>query len=76
MKNEKEQPVKLPVPSMEQIREWSKRDLEASHYFLGLILRYPEVVEKIANEIYQHAMKTENGAAIDHVKQSEDAGIS
>lgn len=54
-------------PSKEMVIEWVKRDITAAHYFLGVVIRYPEVMDTMGAEIYDHAQKKENGAAIDHV---------
>lgn len=56
-------------PSREQVREWTKRDLLAASYFLNLLQRYPEIIDEMADLIYDHATIKENGAAIDHVNQ-------
>lgn len=55
-------------PTREQVRDWVKRDLSACHYFLGALLRYPDVIQELADGIYDHANKVENGSAIDHKK--------
>lgn len=59
-------------PTREDVREWTKRDLLAASYFLNLLQRYPEIVEQMADMIYDHATMKENGAAIDHVKQESN----
>lgn len=59
------------APTVEQVREFIKKDLEAAHYFLGLMLRYPDVLDRAAADIHGHAMSTEQGAAIDHVKDAK-----
>lgn len=53
---------------MEKVLEWCQRDLVACHYFLGLMLRYPEVVKKAAEEMYEHVKMKEGGSAIDTAK--------
>lgn len=62
MKKTEKAPEQKPTP--EQVREWTKKDLIAAHYFLGMLQRYPEIIDKLADEIYAHAMARENGAAI------------
>lgn len=52
---------------------WVKADLRSAHYFLGMLMRYPEIMDSCAQQIYDHAMKKEGGAAIDHVKAPQDA---
>lgn len=52
----------------EMVRDWVKRDVSAAHYFMGVLMRYPEVIDRMADEIFEHANKKENGAAIDHLK--------
>lgn len=58
------------APTVEMVKDWVKTDLKTAHYFLGLLLRYPEIVDRAAEEIYEHANRVENGAAIDHVKNA------
>lgn len=61
-------PVTPKVPTKEQIREWVRRDLHSAHYFMGILLRYPEIMDSCAQQIYDYAMKKENGPGIDHVE--------
>ncbi|QCQ85061.1 hypothetical protein [Blackfly microvirus SF02] len=64
---------KKPSPTKEMVKEWVKRDLSSAHYFLGVLLRYPEIMDDCAEQIYDHVMLKENGSAIDHVS---GAGMS
>lgn len=57
------------MPTREQVREWAKRDCTAAHYFLGMLIRYPDIIEKMADEIYEKALTTEQGPAIDTVQK-------
>lgn len=59
------------IPPPEQVEIWVKKDLEAAHYFLGLLLQYPEVIKTAAAQIHAHVMAKENGSAIDHVTNPE-----
>lgn len=71
-----EKSPKQEAPSREAVQSWVKKDLASAHYLLGVLLhRYPDVINSLANDVYDHAMKLENGAAIDHVqaKPHEDA---
>jgi len=52
------------IPDKQTVIEWVKRDMHAAHYFLGLLLRYPEIVERVANDILAHVHSRENGPAI------------
>lgn len=66
-------------PTPELVKEWVKRDLASAHYFLGVLMRYPEIMDACAQQIYEHVMLKENGAAIDHIPSAqpevhEDAG--
>lgn len=63
--------TKTPKPTPEMVRDWVERDVKTAHYFLGLLLRYPDVIKAAADSIYEHANAVENGAAIDHVKDSK-----
>lgn len=59
--------VKVEMPTKDQVREWIKRDISASSYFLGMLLRYPDICEKLADELYTRIVSEEQGALIDHV---------
>lgn len=65
------EPGQKVAPTQEQVQAWVKRDLEAAHYFLGLLLQYPEVIAIAAKEIREHVLRKENGAGIDHVKGAQ-----
>jgi len=54
------------VPNKETIVKWVRRDLEAAHYFLGLLLRYPSILETAAKELLEHSQKV--GAPIETEK--------
>lgn len=58
------------VPSREDVHEWIKRDISAASYFLSMLLRYPDIMESIAGEIYARVLKDEQGSGIDHVEKS------
>lgn len=58
------------TPTQDQVKEWVRRDITASSYFLSLLLRYPDIVENIAEQLYERIMSEEHGAAIDHIKQT------
>lgn len=61
------------APSQEQVKEWVRRDITASSYFLSLLLRYPDIVENIATQLYERIMSEEQGSVIDHIKNNRDA---
>lgn len=54
-------------PTIENVREWVKRDMSAAHYFLGILMRYPDILDSVAEQIIAHVKAKENGAAIDSV---------
>lgn len=60
-------------PTKEMVMAWVKADLGAAHYFLGMLMRYPEIMDSCASQIYEHAMRKEGGAAIDHVSKNSNA---
>lgn len=60
----------LPPPTPEQVTEWVKRDLQAAAYFLNMLLKYPEIIEECAKQIYEHTMQKESGAGINHEKNA------
>lgn len=55
-------------PTKEQVRDWVKRDVSASSYFLSMMLRYPELLEELSDKLYEKILSEEQGALIDHVK--------
>lgn len=65
------------VPEKATVLTWIRKDLEAAHYLLGIILqRHPEIVEEMADQVYDTIMRKENGAAIDHVaKDHSQTGL-
>lgn len=64
--------TKPEVPSKETVKEWVRRDITASSYFLSLLLRYPDIIENIAEQLYERIMSEEQGAVIDHIKEKGD----
>jgi len=63
-----ENPVYKDV-TLEQVRDWVKKDLHAAHYFLGLLLSHPEAIQKAADEIYKEVKLREAGTAIDNIEK-------
>lgn len=61
------------VPSQDQVKEWVRRDITASSYFLSLLLRYPDIIENIADQLYERIQSEANGAVIDHIKSENHA---
>lgn len=71
MENSNPQNREVPkVPTKEDVHKWIKRDLTASSYFLSMLLRYPDIVESMAAEMYEKVLEREKGAGIDHVEKS------
>jgi len=61
-------------PSPESVLDWVRKDLQAAHYLLGIVLQsHPEIVEDMGKNVYETIMRKENGAGIDHVKQEKHA---
>lgn len=58
------------IPSREDVHKWIKRDISAASYFLSMLLRYPDIMETMAGELYAKVLEKEKGAAIDHVEKS------
>lgn len=58
------------VPTKEQVKEWIRRDMAAASYFLSMMLRYPEILENIADQLYEKVMREEQGPGIEHVKKA------
>lgn len=45
-------------PSLENVRLWVERDLNAAQYSIGAILRHPKLLDIIAEEMHAHAQKS------------------
>lgn len=59
-------------PSKATVLDWVKKDLQSAHYLLGLVLQlHPEIVEEMANNVFDTVMIKANGSAIDHVGHAE-----
>lgn len=58
------------VPSREDVHQWIKRDISAASYFLSMLLRYPDIMETMAGELYAKVLEKEQGSGIDHVEKS------
>lgn len=68
--------VKVELPTQETVRLWVRRDISASSYFLGMLMRYPDLVDQLADELYKRILADEKGALIDriHAKAETHAG--
>lgn len=62
------------LPSQEQVTEWIKRDINAASYFLSMMVRYPDIVDSLAREIYERILTEEQGALIDKVRKEAKNG--
>lgn len=60
------------APTPDRILEWVKKDIECANYCLSFVLRDPEILKRMAQEIFDAAMTKENGSLIDHVRQREE----
>lgn len=65
--------IEKKAPTQEQVKEWVRRDITASSYFLSLLLRYPDIVENIADQLYERIQSEANGSVIDHIKSENHA---
>jgi len=43
---------KAQVPTKDQVKEWLKRDIAAASYGLRVMLRYPDLLDKFSEEVY------------------------
>lgn len=74
-KNDSPERSAAPVeaPKKATVLEWVRKDLQSAHYLLGVILhRHPEIVEEMAETVYETVMRKEAGAAISHEKVEAD----
>lgn len=47
----------LPTPTIEMVRTWVKRDTQAASYFLTMLLKYPDVLDRIADELFARTLQ-------------------
>jgi len=65
-------PISSP-PTLENVKEWVRKDLQSAHYLLGVVLmRHPELVAEIGEQVYKTVMRKEAGPAIDHVDKDRE----
>lgn len=50
------------TPSREMVREWIRKDLFAANYAIRLMLRYPDILDKMSDEIYERLLIEEQDA--------------
>lgn len=55
----------------EQVYEWTKRDISAASYFLSMLLRYPDIIQGVADQLYDRVMDEEQGALIEKVSKEK-----
>lgn len=55
----------------EQVYEWTKRDISAASYFLSMLLRYPDIIQGVADELYDRVMDEEQGALIEKITKEK-----
>jgi len=67
---------KSAVPSKEDVVGWVKRDLTASSYFLAMVLHYPDLIERLGEELYERILSDEQGALIDKITKAQEDGFS
>lgn len=62
------------MPDVDTVHAWVKKDIESSIYLMSFVVhRYPEVLRALAEEIYNKAMKEEQGPAVNHITPKIDA---
>lgn len=52
------------VPTLEMVKTWVKRDVDAASYFLNMLRRHPEVVDMLAQELYKKALETRSDSEL------------
>ncbi|AXH73171.1 MAG: hypothetical protein [Microviridae sp.] len=52
------------VPDLPTITDWVKRDLIASHYFLGVMIQHPDIVRLCAEQIMAKAKENESAGIV------------
>lgn len=55
----------------EQVYEWTKRDISAASYFLSMLLRYPDIIQGVADQLFDRVMDEEQGAFIDKISKEK-----
>lgn len=46
------------APSRDQVRQWIERDINTAIYALSAVAKFPDLLDKMADEMYEHAQKT------------------
>lgn len=46
-----------PQVTVEMVQEWVKRDVASGAYFLSMLMRHPDVVQKIADELFAEVQR-------------------
>lgn len=53
-----EEPGKaVETPTREMVREWCKRDAAAAAYFLNMLMKHPDIVERLADDLFAKAVQ-------------------
>lgn len=48
--------AKRPAPTREDVRKWCKLDTQSAHAFLGLLLARPDILEALADMLYEDSI--------------------
>lgn len=52
------------LPTLPTVQKWCKRDIDAAWYFLDAIRRQPELVELLAEKLYEQAVQNKKDAEL------------
>lgn len=58
-KKDKTDRLKETEVTRDSVRKWVKKDLVAAHYFLGTLVKYPEIMESCADQLFDALQKGE-----------------
>lgn len=62
-----------PQVTVEMVKEWVRRDIASGSYFLSMLMKHPDVVDKIAEELFNRVEEESTGSAIDHIEKRKEA---
>lgn len=65
--NKKEAKDVKDVPSKDVVREWMRKDIAAASYSLSLLMRYPDIIETMADQLYDRIVTESKSPLIDSV---------
>lgn len=65
-------PKNQEMPDIDIVKKWVRKDMESAQYLLAFILqRHPEIIDAVAEEIYNKSILQEQGPAVSHLNKND-----